>query len=79
MNAKVSSTDRLVSPSGEVFEVHSIRKFCREHSLDVGNVYKVIYGTRQHHKGWTNEIAPCGFVSKPQNIEKYLNGEAANG
>lgn len=63
----------LISPSGERVEVVWIRPFCREHGLDAGNIFKVISGERQHHKGWRSAYPATGFVNKPWGIERYTH------
>ncbi len=44
---------QLVSPSGEVHSVFNIKKFCKEHSLNSGNIFSVIHGRFKQSEGWT--------------------------
>jgi len=47
-------TVNLRSPSGKEYEtIFNFRKFCRIHSLDRGNIKRVILGESQSHRGWT--------------------------
>jgi hypothetical protein len=67
----------LIAPDGQPHEVLSVRAFARKHGLDQGNVYKVINGERQHHKGWRSPFGGVGFKSKPYAIERYIGGGRA--
>lgn len=42
----------FTGPDGKQYRVTNMRKFCREHGLSPGNLYKVYIGTRRHHKGF---------------------------
>lgn len=42
----------MVSTTGEIFEVNSIRGFAREHNLNQGHLGAVIRGKEKQHKGW---------------------------
>jgi hypothetical protein len=50
---RVSKNIRLKNPSGSIIESKNISKFCRDNGLTNANVYKVLRGIIQHHKGWT--------------------------
>lgn len=43
----------IKSPTGEVFSVYNLSKFCRENGLEVRDLNAVVHGHRPHHKGWT--------------------------
>ena len=47
---------RMVSPSGELFEIHNLAKFCREKGLSDSNMNSVHHGRINQHKGWTRGI-----------------------
>jgi hypothetical protein len=42
----------IMSPDGTIVHGENIRKFCRENNLDQRHFFKVLTGTRNHHKGW---------------------------
>lgn len=43
----------LISPSGEIYTVDNIHKFCQEHDgLQPQNLHKVLTKQRNSHKGW---------------------------
>jgi hypothetical protein len=42
----------LISPEGEVVDVFNLKKFCRDHGLDSGNMSKVVSGERKSHRKW---------------------------
>lgn len=42
----------LISPTGEIFEVHGLAAFCREHGLTYSAMHRVTQGKRRSHKGW---------------------------
>jgi len=42
----------LIDPNGDRIKVKGIAEFCRSNGLDRANLYRVISGERQHHKGW---------------------------
>jgi hypothetical protein len=48
----------LLSPSGEIVHITGLNQFCKEHGLTLANISKVIYGKRNHHKGWRKYIPP---------------------
>lgn len=41
-----------ISPEGIEYEVESIRELCRRFNLNMGNVYHVLKGKQNLHKGW---------------------------
>ena len=43
----------LISPEGIEYKLPCYKPFCREHDLNIGNIYAVLHGKRKHHKGWT--------------------------
>jgi hypothetical protein len=43
----------VTNPKGESFNIINLRKFCKEHNLDQGNMVKVSKGILKQHKGWT--------------------------
>jgi hypothetical protein len=42
----------IKSPTGEIFEVKHLSKFCEEHGLDTGNLSKVLTGKKKQYLGW---------------------------
>lgn len=46
---------KLVSPTGEVYEVTHITNFAKEHGLLQPKVTELLKGTRNMHKGWVRE------------------------
>jgi len=44
---------RIVSPTGEIMEMGNVSVFCDEQVLNRHMLYRVLRGTRNHHKGWT--------------------------
>lgn len=42
----------VVSPIGEVFEVHNLSQFCKDHGLIQACMSKVSLGEQGNHKGW---------------------------
>lgn len=54
-NVEASQAKRFKfkSPSGEVFDVFNISKFCRDNGLSRGNMTSISLGARKSHKGWT--------------------------
>ena len=47
----------FVGPDGMRHEGENLRAFCRKHSLDIRNLYRVLDGVRRHHKGFTSPEA----------------------
>jgi group I intron endonuclease len=47
-----SKYPKIISPKGVVYQVTSLRGFCREHDLNHGSLGEVLRGHRDHHKGW---------------------------
>jgi hypothetical protein len=51
--SKLETYPDLVSPTGEVISINgSLSAFAKEHSLQLGNLSRVINGIRNSHKGW---------------------------
>lgn len=46
-------TYTLTSPTGEVFTVKSLNKFCKEHNLILNCILVLIRGKQKQHRGWT--------------------------
>lgn len=44
---------KAVSPTGQVFEVTHLSKFCIEHNLSNGNMSKLLRGLCNSYNGWT--------------------------
>jgi hypothetical protein len=42
----------VTSPSGEIYFIKNLNKFCRENGLDTSNLHAVSTGRKKHHKGW---------------------------
>jgi hypothetical protein len=42
----------VTSPTGEIFNIKNLNKFCRENGLDTSNLHGVAMGKKKHHKGW---------------------------
>lgn len=47
---------RLISPTGENFEIHGLSAFCREHGLNPTYMSAVAHGRMSDHKGWKCEL-----------------------
>lgn len=45
---------KFTSPSGEVFIIKNLNKFCREKNLPVGNMHRLHKGVHKCIKGWTS-------------------------
>lgn len=58
-NIEYSSAKHYIATheSGEVVEVFNLNKFCREHGLHPGSMYRVAQGKRSRHKGWAVRYA----------------------
>lgn len=50
--AKPEGWPSLVSPDGDLYEVHSLHGFCKEHGLTYSVLHRVMTGGCRHHKGW---------------------------
>ena len=48
----IAKTVKIVSPEGKVVEIYNLSKFCKERGLSQGNMYSVVAGKRNTHKGW---------------------------
>jgi hypothetical protein len=46
----------LTSPKGESYITASLCSFAKKYNLTASNLRKVIFGEREHHKGWTGRI-----------------------
>jgi hypothetical protein len=46
----------LTSPEGESYVTASLCSFAKKYNLTASNLRKVIFGEREHHKGWTGKI-----------------------
>ena len=44
---------KLMSPSGDIYEVVHLSNFAKKHGLLQPRITEVMKGTRNHHKGWT--------------------------
>lgn len=43
----------VTSPNGVIHHVINLNQFCKDHSLNVGNMHSVATGKAKHHKGWS--------------------------
>ena len=43
----------ITQPDGTEDEITNLSKYCKEHELDDGAIYRVLNGKRNHHKGYT--------------------------
>ena len=43
----------IKSFNGEIYISYNMSEFCRVHNLIFSNMQKVLYGKRNHHKGWS--------------------------
>ena len=43
----------VTQPDGTEDEITNLSKYCKEHELDDGAIYRVLNGKRNHHKGYT--------------------------
>jgi hypothetical protein len=48
-------TYEITSPSGKIFIVKNMRKFCRENNLVHGQMFLLCGGKRNSYKGWTGK------------------------
>ncbi len=55
MIGKNTSQYRLTDPTGKIYIVDGLVKFCIKHKLSHPNLSKVASGQRLHHKGWKAE------------------------
>ena len=42
----------VTRPNGKEDEITNLSKYCKEHKLDDGAIYRVLNGKRNHHKGY---------------------------
>lgn len=42
----------VTRPNGKLDEITNLSKYCKEHKLDDGAIYRVLNGQRNHHKGY---------------------------
>ena len=42
----------ITDPNGQVYKITNLRKFCRDHGLEQGNMVKVSQGILKQNKGW---------------------------
>ena len=42
----------VTRPNGKEDQINNLSKYCREHKLDDGAIYRVLNGQRNHHKGY---------------------------
>ena len=47
----------FINPQGKPVLIHNLRKYCREHNLNVGNMWAVFKGIYKTSKGWTCQRA----------------------
>lgn len=63
---------KIVSPAGEIYEVHHVTNFAKEHNLLQPKLHEVLTGTRNTHKGWHLETfksrGPYPDVVSPEGI-----------
>jgi hypothetical protein len=43
----------LLSPNGNEYYTNNLKEFCKQNSLNYGNICSVSRGERKHNKGWT--------------------------
>ncbi len=55
-NAGKRTLINIVSPNGEIVQFDGLRRFCRQHNLNVGNIWAVLRGEKNTCKGWTRPI-----------------------
>lgn len=56
----------VYSPDGQVFHIHSLRRFCRENNLDDSHLGKTSLYPGKYHKGWR-------AVKRNPDVEKVLD------
>jgi len=44
---------KMLNPEGNVVEFFNLNQFCKDNALCGSNLYSVVRGERNHHKGWT--------------------------
>ncbi|MFA0145365.1 NUMOD4 domain-containing protein [Vibrio lentus] len=49
----LAGTFTFISPTGEITNIHNMRKFCTDNNLNSGSMSSVWTGRRRSHKGWT--------------------------
>jgi hypothetical protein len=49
---------KIVSPYGDIFDVDSLKQFCKDNNLSYSHMSQVVNhrGNRKQHKGWTGEV-----------------------
>jgi hypothetical protein len=47
-----SKYPKVISPDGIIYEVNSLRGFCREYNLNHGSLGEVLRGHKSQYKGW---------------------------
>jgi hypothetical protein len=59
---KISKTNSkeyvVISPTGNCFVVKNLKLFCQDNNLQQQNMYKVVKGKRNHHRGWKCNYLP---------------------
>jgi len=56
---KLTREFSVISPEGTLYlNIRGVREFCRTHGLNRGNMYSVLNGKHNHHKGWKPYISP---------------------
>lgn len=58
---RMSETWEITTPSGEIITISNLHLYCEQNNLQVGNMWKVSKGLRNHHKYYT-----CKKVSDGQ-------------
>lgn len=44
---------QLISPTGQMYRIRNVRKFCREHGLEPTAISALFRGQGKQHKGWS--------------------------
>ena len=42
----------LIDPYGKIVSGKNVAQFCKDNNLNKGHIFAVIFGKRNHHKGW---------------------------
>lgn len=54
-DSKCKNNYKVVNPSGEIFYIKNLTKFCKEHNLHPSAMSNVVNKKAKHHKKWTVE------------------------
>ena len=61
---RASKRFRVISPTGEMYDVKGLRPFCQSKGLNAGAMNQVAIGKNLHHKGWRCEYWDAPFPAE---------------